>query len=280
MDHGLIFILCGFAAASECSIPQIDVDVVVVGAGFAGLAAAHKIRTTSNLTVHVVEAEDHVGGRVRNFDPVSGKYDTCGDTVVEIGGTFVAPSHTALIALTKEVGLDVYNVSGAGGLGYNGHTHSTHNNASEPSGVWPWWYWGVDTKSALQTSIFHTYTGSHKFTKPIDVKSAFDADTWAELEAAGKVMTEETHKIDCNKNSGYENRSEDGVWFPFDAITFEGWIQTNLQHEEGRVALRAMCRGMIAQEPSQVSFLSIVKSMKGCWSLGDDDQVMKSTFAI
>ena len=33
-----------------------------------------------------------------------------------------------------------------------------------------------------------------------------------------------------------------------------------------------MCRGMIAQEPSQVSFLSIVKSMRGCWSKGDDDQ--------
>ena len=33
-----------------------------------------------------------------------------------------------------------------------------------------------------------------------------------------------------------------------------------------------MCRGMIASEPSQVSFLSIVKSMKGCWSAGDDDQ--------
>ena len=29
---------------------------------------------------------------------------------------------------------------------------------------------------------------------------------------------------------------------------------------------------MIAQEPSQVSFLSTVKSMKGCWSGGDDDQ--------
>jgi hypothetical protein len=28
-----------------------------------------------------------------------------------------------------------------------------------------------------------------------------------------------------------------------------------------------------AQEASQVSFLSVVKSMKGCWSLGLDDQV-------
>ena len=42
--------------------------------------------------------------------------------------------------------------------------------------------------------------------------------------------------------------------------------------EESRIIMRNMCRGMIAQEPSQVSFLSTVKSMKGCWSGGDDDQ--------
>ena len=36
--------------------------------------------------------------------------------------------------------------------------------------------------------------------------------------------------------------------------------------------LRAMCCGMIGQEPSHVAFLSIAKSLKGCWSGGDDDQ--------
>ena len=29
--------------------------------------------------------------------------------------------------------------------------------------------------------------------------------------------------------------------------------------------LRAMNRGMVAQEPSQVSFLSTAKSLAGCW---------------
>jgi hypothetical protein len=262
---GALLLLGNTAASSDCIPPkQIDVDCVVIGAGYAGLAAAHQIRKLSNLTVHVVEAEDHVGGRVRNFDPASGAYDTYTDTVVEIGGTFVAPSHTALINLTKEVGLDIYNVSGAGGSGYsyNGHlrlpefrAHFARENASEPAGLWPWWYWGVDTKSALQTSIFHTFKGSHTFIKPDDLKSAFDADTWAELEAAGKAMLAETDKIDCNKNSGYEKRCEDGAWFPQDSITFEAWIQTHLQHDEGRTVLRAMTRGMIVSCPHTVLIL-------------------------
>ena len=68
-----------------------------------------------------------------------------------------------------------------------------------------------------------------------------------------------------------ESISEPG-WEDYDAITFEGWIRSHTKHEESRVILRNMCRGMIASEPAQVSFLSIVKSMKGCWSEGDDDQ--------
>ena len=68
-----------------------------------------------------------------------------------------------------------------------------------------------------------------------------------------------------------ESISEPG-WEDYDVITFEGWIRSHTKHEESRVILRNMCRGMIASEPAQVSFLSIVKSMKGCWSAGDDDQ--------
>ena len=39
-----------------------DVDVVVIGAGFAGLYALHKFRDDLNMSVRVFEAGDGVGG--------------------------------------------------------------------------------------------------------------------------------------------------------------------------------------------------------------------------
>ena len=39
-----------------------DTDVVVVGAGFAGLYALHKLRDRMNMSVRVFEAGDDVGG--------------------------------------------------------------------------------------------------------------------------------------------------------------------------------------------------------------------------
>src|SRR6478672_6647424 len=41
---------------------QFDFDAVVIGAGFAGLYALHKLRDDLNMRVHVVEAGDGVGG--------------------------------------------------------------------------------------------------------------------------------------------------------------------------------------------------------------------------
>ena len=267
----LLLFCCANAALSSRPTGQAgpvdhEVDVVIVGAGFAGLAAARHIRASTNSTVHVLEADDHVGGRVRNYDPVTGLHDTCTDTVVEIGGTFVSPSHTALIELAAGLGVAVYNVSGGGSFcKVQGVRRQATRNVAEPADAWPWWYWGVDTKGSLQTSVFHSFSGTHRFTTPKDVAAVLDNETWAELERAGKLMQLETNKIECNRASG-------DSWFGPDSITFEGWIQHAVAREESRIVLRAMCRGMIAQEAAQVSFLSIVKSMKGCWSLGDDDQ--------
>jgi monoamine oxidase len=62
-------------------------DVVVIGAGFAGLTAARALRR-AGLGVVVLEARGRVGGRVLNQDLAASGYP---GRVIEMGGEFVGP---------------------------------------------------------------------------------------------------------------------------------------------------------------------------------------------
>jgi monoamine oxidase len=72
------------------------VDVVVVGAGFAGLAAAKSLVAQGKKVV-VLEARDRAGGRVKG-----GKL---AGYPVDVGGMWVGPGQTRLIQLIKDYGL-------------------------------------------------------------------------------------------------------------------------------------------------------------------------------
>ncbi|MBI5106150.1 MAG: flavin monoamine oxidase family protein [Solirubrobacterales bacterium] len=79
-----------------------ETDVVVVGAGLAGLCAARAVLAAGRDAV-VVEARDRVGGRLLNHELAAhpGK-------VVEIGGQWAGPTQTALLDLARELGVDTY----------------------------------------------------------------------------------------------------------------------------------------------------------------------------
>jgi monoamine oxidase len=83
-----------------------EADVVVVGAGLAGLAAARELRA-SGASVLVVEARDRVGGRVHNHDIGDGK-------VVEVGGQWIGPTQDRLAALAAEFGVETFPTYGQG----------------------------------------------------------------------------------------------------------------------------------------------------------------------
>ena len=74
-------------------------DVVVVGAGPAGLMAARTLRAAGR-TVAVLEARDRVGGRTWSR--------TVDGALLEIGGQWVSPDQTELLALLDELGMDTY----------------------------------------------------------------------------------------------------------------------------------------------------------------------------
>lgn len=261
--------------ASPAVVPVLEVDVAVVGAGYAGLAAAQRLITKCRrCRVHVLEANPRVGGRVRNWDVVAHRFDTNGDDVVEVGGTFLSPSHTAVIGFGRSLGVRVYNwtVGGSARSARSARSEGSQSPAARPAAVgepaadWPWWWWGVDVDGPTEgVSVFHAFNGSFAFTDAKQLSERLPAATRTDLARVGVAMAAATARLErCE--------AVDPAWAGYDAITFEGWIRAQTAREESRVILRNMCRGMIAQEPATVSFLSIVKSMKGCWSGGDDDQ--------
>ncbi|WP_208029385.1 flavin monoamine oxidase family protein [Rhabdothermincola sediminis] len=79
---------------------QLDTDVVVVGAGLAGLSAARRLRR-SGREVLVVEARDRVGGRTLSRDVGEG-------VVLDLGGQWVGPGQDRVLALVAELGLSSF----------------------------------------------------------------------------------------------------------------------------------------------------------------------------
>lgn len=77
--------------------------VVVVGAGLAGLAAAAALQARG-LDVVVLEAADHVGGRVRTVTVGGGGSDG-GGILVDVGAQFVSPFQTGVLGAIEDLGL-------------------------------------------------------------------------------------------------------------------------------------------------------------------------------
>ena len=81
-------------------------DVIVVGAGFAGLTAARQVAHAGK-SVYVVEARDRVGGRVWN-------HELPGGDISERGGTFVGPTQDHILDLAKAYGVDTFDTYDTG----------------------------------------------------------------------------------------------------------------------------------------------------------------------
>ncbi|OLT35745.1 hypothetical protein BJF79_32030 [Actinomadura sp. CNU-125] len=73
---------------------RLDVDVVVVGAGMAGLAAADAL-VCAGIDTMVIEARDRPGGRIR------------ADNGLQVGGEFIGRPHVRSRALVSRLGLSL-----------------------------------------------------------------------------------------------------------------------------------------------------------------------------
>jgi monoamine oxidase len=94
--------------------PTHEADVVIVGAGLAGLSAAREL-TAQGASAVVVEARDRVGGRVHN-------HDIGGGNVVEVGAQWIGPTQDRLAELAAGLGVDTFptHVDGQNVIEYGG----------------------------------------------------------------------------------------------------------------------------------------------------------------
>ncbi len=107
---------------------EITRDVVIVGAGAAGLTAANELKK-SGLSVAVLEARDRVGGRLWT-DVIEG-------AMLEIGGQWVSPDQQALIDTVAELGLETFSRYREGDSVYVGPDGTAHRFTGEMFPVSP-----------------------------------------------------------------------------------------------------------------------------------------------
>jgi monoamine oxidase len=144
------------------------VDVVVVGAGIAGLQAAREL-VHAGKSVRVLEARKRVGGRVLNHRLASGD-------VADMGGTFAGPTQDHILALAKDMKVGTFPTYNTGNNVYwNGRSRSTFP-ADGPTGNAP-------TDPALVPDIAQAVLKLDEMSKQVPVDAPWTAGNAAEWDA-------------------------------------------------------------------------------------------------
>jgi len=115
-------VVAGAVILPKISFPKSEPkNVLIIGAGIAGLAAAYKLKQ-NGVNVTLIEARNRAGGRILTYN-----FDGTGLTC-ELGGEWVGISHTRLIELCKKFGLELQN--------HQFETHLVLNEEYKKAGDW------------------------------------------------------------------------------------------------------------------------------------------------
>ncbi len=126
---------------------NVKPKVVIIGAGFSGLAAAYRLKQ-KGCEVVLLESRGRIGGRV-----FSHLIDKDEDLVIELGAEWVGASHERLIAMCKEFGLELFN--------NQFESHLTFAGEYFPKGAWNY---SAEWKAKFEKIIkdYHNFTVEDK----------------------------------------------------------------------------------------------------------------------
>lgn len=95
--------LAGAASRASASAPARDgvLEVIVIGAGLAGLTTARDLARAGNDSFAVLEARERVGGRTLNHALRNGGWS-------EAGGQWIGPGQTAVADLARELEIETF----------------------------------------------------------------------------------------------------------------------------------------------------------------------------
>ena len=116
------------SSATSSTFPK-KADVIVVGAGLAGLSAARALAGAGR-SVIVLEARERVGGRTWNRPVTGGSY-------IDAGAEFVGPTQDRIKALAQAVGVDTFPTYNTGNNVYWKDGKRETYPATGPTGVAP-----------------------------------------------------------------------------------------------------------------------------------------------
>ncbi|PIK56469.1 putative flavin-containing monoamine oxidase A [Apostichopus japonicus] len=106
-------------------------DVVIIGAGIAGLTAAYRIKKLfPKCSVLVLEAKDRVGGRTYTVDLTAAN----GTDKWDLGGQWVCRHQHHILWLLEELGIETYKqwLDGKKLMQIGGHRIKSHNSNLPP----------------------------------------------------------------------------------------------------------------------------------------------------
>jgi len=202
----------------------LECDVVVVGAGYAGLSAATRLKEEHNLNVIVVEASNSSGGRTKNYNLQNGHFgpDQVSTQVVELGGQWIGnatvQSH-AWELIVEDLGFNVSDAS---------YTHGGGN------------------------SVLVASDGRHNFTSMSEMLRSFPKHVSEEVRSALGKLDAMAATIDLATPWESPRARE------WDSMTFTSWINETCTLQESRTVLQIFCTTLIAQSADVVSFLHIL----------------------